>query len=57
MRVEPSRFGGLDGAARAAELSGDRTRVQTYYAQLVALGERADTERPELRPTKAFLSK
>jgi hypothetical protein len=57
MRVEPNRFRGLHGAARAAELSGDRTRARTYYSALLALGEQADTERPELRQAKAFLGK
>ena len=57
MRVEPNRFLGLYGAARAAELSGDRSKARAYYAQLVALGEKADTERPELRQAKAFLGR
>jgi len=57
MRVEPNRFRGLYGAARAAELSGDRTKARTYYSQLMSLGEKADTERPELRQAKAYLGK
>ncbi len=56
-RVEPNRFRGLYGAARAAELSGDREKARTYYASLVALCEKADTERPELKEAKAFLAK
>ena len=56
-RVEPNRFKGLYGAARAAELSGDREKARTYYASLLALCEKADTERPELREAKAFLAK
>jgi len=57
MRVEPNRFRGLYGAARAAELTGDRTKARTYYSQLMSLGEKADTERPELRQAKAYLGK
>lgn len=57
MRVEPNRFRGLHGAARAAELSGDGTKARAYYSQLLALGERADTERPELRQAKAYLGR
>src|SRR5439155_969846 len=49
MRVEPNRFRGLYGAARAADLSGDRTKARTYYSTLLSLGEKGDTERPELR--------
>jgi hypothetical protein len=56
-RVEPNRFKGLYGAARAAELSGDRDKARTYYANLLALSETADTERPELKEAKAFLAK
>src|SRR5437899_3182831 len=57
MRVEPNRFRGLYGAARAADLSGDRTKARTYYSELLALGEKADTERPALREAKAVLGK
>jgi hypothetical protein len=56
-RVEPNRFRGLYGAARAAELSGDREKARTYYASLLALCEKADTERPELKEAKTFLAK
>src|SRR5437016_978802 len=57
MRVEPNRFRGLYGAARAASLAGDRTKARTYYSTLLSLGEKGDTERPELRQAKAFLGK
>jgi len=54
---EASRFNGLSGAARAAELSGDKAKARTLYGKLVALCDRADTERPELRQAKAALAK
>jgi hypothetical protein len=54
---EPNRFNGLFGAARAAELSGDRAKAKTLYAKLVAMCDRADGERPELRHAKAVLAK
>ena len=57
MRVEPNRFRGLAGAVRAAELAGDRTKARSYAAQLAALGEKADSERPELARAKALLEK
>jgi len=57
LRTDPNRLNGLYGAARAAELSGDRAKARTYYANLVALCEQADTERPELVTAKAFLAK
>jgi predicted Zn-dependent protease len=37
---EPNRFNGLFGAARAAELSGDKVKARTLYAKLVALCDR-----------------
>ncbi len=54
---EPNRFNGLFGAARAAELSGNLAKAKTLYAKLVAMGARADGERPELRQAKAALAK
>jgi tetratricopeptide (TPR) repeat protein len=57
LRTDLNRLNGLYGAARAAELSGDRAKARTYYANLVALCEQADTERPELMTAKAFLAK
>lgn len=54
---EPNRFNGFSGAARAAELAGDQAKAKAYYAKLVTLAARADTERPELRQAKAFLAR
>jgi len=56
MQIEPNRFWGLYGAARAAELAGDRDKARTCYTQLLALAERADGERPALAATEAFLA-
>jgi tetratricopeptide (TPR) repeat protein len=55
-RVEPNRFRGLYGAAKAAQVSGDREKARHYYAKLISLCERADADRPELKEAKAFLS-
>jgi hypothetical protein len=54
--VSPNRFNGLYGAARAAELSGDREKAGSLYAKLATLGERSDGTRPELRAAKVFLA-
>ena len=56
-RVEPNRFRGLYGAAKAAAHSGDMIKAKSYYEKLVALSKNADTERPELKEAKAFLSR
>ncbi len=55
-RVEPNRFRGLYGAAKAAHESGDREKARHYYAKLISLCEHADADRPELKEAKAFLS-
>jgi len=57
LRVEPNRFRGLYGAARAAELAGDAAKARRYYQELVALAQSADTERPELQQAKAYLGR
>lgn len=54
--VSPNRFNGLYGAAKAAELSGDRKKAAVFYAKLTALGERSDGKRPELQAAKVFLA-
>ncbi len=51
---DPNRFRGLAGAARAAELVGNRDKARDYYAKLIALAATADTERPEIAQAKAF---
>src|SRR5216684_792265 len=56
LRVSRNRFNGLYGAARAAELSGDREKARTFYAKLKTLGERSDGARPALQAAKAFLA-
>ena len=56
LRDSPNRFNGLFGAARAAELLGDKKTAGKYYAKLVALTAHADGDRPELRKTKEFLA-
>ena len=57
LRNSPNRFNALFGAARAAELSGDRQKARTYYANIVTLCEHADDIRPELRKARKFLAK
>jgi len=57
LKNEPNRYHGLAGAARAAARSGETDKARDYYRRLVALTERADVERPEIREAKAFLSK
>jgi len=53
-KVEPNRFQGLYGAARAAELAGDGEKARAYYGRLVSLGKAADGDRPEIKKAKSF---
>ncbi len=51
---EPNRFRNYLGAARAAEMAGDRAKAAGYYQKLLTLAKDADTERPELVSAKTF---
>jgi tetratricopeptide (TPR) repeat protein len=53
---EPNRLRGLYGAAEAAAQSGDRAKAKSYYAKLVALTEKGDGSRPELKQARGFLA-
>ena len=53
----PNRYRGFLGAARAAEKAGERQKAAHYFAKLVDLVQRADTDRPETREAKAFLAR
>lgn len=56
MRSAPNRFNSLYGAARAAELSGDKAKARQYYSQLVTnCGPR--TTRKEVQQARDFLGK
>ncbi len=56
-KKEPNRFRGFYGAARAAEMAGDRDKAARNYRELLALSQRADAERPEIQQAKAFLAR
>ena len=57
LRTAPSRFNALSGAARGAQLSGDREKAESYYARLLAICNHADGDRPELQDARTFLAK
>lgn len=56
LQDSPNRFNGLFGAARAAELLGDKKTAGVYYAKLLTLTANADGDRPEVQKTKEFLA-
>jgi tetratricopeptide (TPR) repeat protein len=55
LRVAPKRLRATAGAARAAELAGDRARAQAHHADLLSFCDSAST-RPETRAAKAFVA-
>jgi tetratricopeptide (TPR) repeat protein len=55
MKKEPNRFRGAYGAAKAAEMAGDRTRAIAHYRTLLDITRDADTNRPELERARAFV--
>ncbi len=54
-QVEPNRFRGLYGAARAATMAGEKAEARRYYGLLVKLTKKADGQRPELTSAKKYL--
>ena len=56
-RREPNRFRNYLGAARAAEMAGDRAKAAGYYQKLLVLAKDADTARPELASAKKLASR
>jgi tetratricopeptide (TPR) repeat protein len=48
-RTEPNRFRGLYHAAQAARLAGEQEKARRYYEQLIALSEKGNGERSELK--------
>ena len=56
-KIEPNRYRGLLGAARAAEKSGNMAKAKAYYSDLMRLAAKSDGERPELARAKEFLAR
>jgi tetratricopeptide (TPR) repeat protein len=56
LKLTPERFNSLYGAARAAQLAGDRQNASAYYSKLLANCPRPTADLPELREAKLFLT-
>lgn len=54
-QVEPNRYHGFAGAARAAELIGQLDTAKAHYTKLLEVSAKLDAERPEVRTARAFL--
>jgi tetratricopeptide (TPR) repeat protein len=57
LKLNPNRFNGLYGAARAAEAAGKQSDANEYYALLLKTCEGANSTRPELSHAKELLAK
>jgi len=56
LAASPNRFAGLHGAARAADLAGNRAKARGYYEKLVALAAGGEP-RPEVAEARAWLAR
>lgn len=57
LKRDPNRLRALYGAARAAELAGNRDTARDYYNKLRTQAAKRDSERPELMQATAFFAK
>jgi hypothetical protein len=57
LKLNPNRFNGLYGAARAAEAAGKQNDANEYYAMLVKVCEGSNSTRPELSRAKQLLAR
>jgi tetratricopeptide (TPR) repeat protein len=58
LKVDPNRFNGLAGAARAAELAHQVAKANSYYAELLRnCSDGNNSDRPELAHAKTMVSK
>jgi tetratricopeptide (TPR) repeat protein len=55
-RTEPNRFRAIYGAARAAEMVGDRERARQHYGRLIEIVGTADTTRSEVTTARMFVA-
>ena len=52
LKLNPNRFNGLYGAARAADEAGKQSEANEYYAMLLKICEGGTSTRPELSQSK-----
>lgn len=58
MKIDPNRFNGLAGAAKAAEMAHQNAKANTYYSQLLKNCDGGKhSERPELTSAKTEVAK
>src|SRR3954464_10259300 len=57
LRNNPNRYRSFAGAAKAAERTGHRAQVKSYYEKLVALTGNAETMRPDTLTARQYLAR
>jgi tetratricopeptide (TPR) repeat protein len=57
LKMNPNRFNGLYGAARAAEAAGKQGEATEYYAMLLKVCDGSNSTRPELSHARELLAK
>ncbi len=56
LKLNPNRFDGLYGAARAAEAAGKQSDANEYYALLLKVCDGSTSTRPELSRAREFVA-
>ncbi|MGA8213154.1 MAG: hypothetical protein WB799_06145, partial [Candidatus Sulfotelmatobacter sp.] len=56
LKLNPNRFNGLYGAARAAEAAGKQTDAAEYYALLLKVCDGSNSTRPELSRARELVA-
>jgi tetratricopeptide (TPR) repeat protein len=56
LKRDPNRLRGTYGAARAAEIAGNKEAARDYYAKLQKLTAERDSDRPEFAHAQAYLA-
>jgi hypothetical protein len=55
LQAAPRRFNATAGAAKAADRAGESTQARAYAMQLLEIASNAETSRPELEWSRAYL--
>ena len=57
LKLNPNRFNGLYGAARAAEAAGQSAQANAYYAELLKVCAGSNSDRPELGRARSLVAR
>ncbi len=57
LKKEPNRLGAYVGAAKSAEMAGDKAKAQEYYGKIVSIADGTDNSRSEIADARANLRK